>query len=242
MNILSRRCLLRSVALTAALVIAPGVRAQVSTIDIAAIQQAVKSYMQEAQSYATQLQQLRAQLLQYQNMLQNTKNLPTQSWGQVAQDITAVRNLSNAGNMLSGNTGTMLQRLSQTNGYNTQAGTIRDMNSQLNQWQNTSASSVSSLGRVLKMQQAQSASDAVMIEQIQQHGQTAQGQMQVLQASLEMSSAQAAQLARVQETLASTAAMTATQATIEADRRALYDASMMHFTQGTIDRTPGRNW
>jgi P-type conjugative transfer protein TrbJ len=224
-----------------ALIVTPS-HAQVATYDAAAVFNLVKSYGQQAQSYATQLQQLRLQLSSYANMLQNTVNLPVQVWNQATSDLAAVRNLSNAGSLLSGNTGSMLQRLGQANAYARQAGSILDMGSQLTQWQQTAAQSMSSLGRVLGLQQVQSASDAQLIQQIQIHGQTAQGQVQAIQAGIEMSSVQAGQLARIQETLATTAAMNAAQATVAADRRAVYDASALRLSTGQVDQTPGRVW
>jgi len=59
---------------------------------------------QQAQSYATQLRQ-------YANMVQNTTALPYQIWNTVQNDIMQVRNLSNAAALLSGNSGSMVNRL-----------------------------------------------------------------------------------------------------------------------------------
>jgi P-type conjugative transfer protein TrbJ len=187
-------------------------------------------YAKEAQSLATQLQQYQTQLQQYANMITNTVALPREVWGTVQSDIMRVQTLSNAASLLSGNSGSMITRLQSASAYANQAASLGDIAGQFTGWQQTIGSNLNTLGRSLGLQQSQQQNEASILDALQHHSQSAQGQMQAIQAGNELAGANAAQLAQIQATLVATAQMQATGMAVQTDRRASEDAAMLHFS------------
>ena len=196
-------------------------------------------YAKEAQSLATQLQQYQTQLQQYANMVTNTVALPQEVWGTVQSDIMQVQALSNAASLLSGNSGSMISRLQSASAYANQAASLGNVAGQFSTWQQTIGNNLSTMGRTLGLQQSQQQNQAAIIQALQQHSQSAQGQMQAIQAGNELAGANAAQLAQIQATLTATAQMQASNAAVAADRQATEDAAMLHFAQPPSVATTG---
>jgi P-type conjugative transfer protein TrbJ len=188
-------------------------------------------YAKEAQSLATQLQQYQTQLQQYANMITNTLALPQQVWGTVQSDIMRVQALSNAGALLSGNSGSMITRLQSASAYANQATSLANIGSQFTTWQQTIGNNLTTMGRTLGLQQSQQQNQTAILQALQQHSQSAQGQLQAIQAGNELAGANAAQLAQIQATLISTAQMQANAAAVAGDRQAAQDAALLHFAQ-----------
>ena len=187
-------------------------------------------YAKQAQQLETQLQQYETQLQQYANMVTNTVALPQQIWGTVQSDITQVRNLSNAASLLSGNAGSIVTRLQSASGYASQAANLGNIAGQFTTWQQTIGNNVNTLGRTLGLQQNQQASNATLLTTLESHSQSAQGQMQAIQAGNELAHANAAQLQQIQATLTATAQMQATGMAVDADRRASEDAALLQWS------------
>ena len=230
-------------SLAALLVVAaPGdAQAQLSTycVNCSTVYTQLSQYAKEAQSMATQLQQYQTQLNQYTNMVTNTVSLPSQVWSTAQSDILRVQYLSNAASLLSGNTGSMLTRLQNTSSYVNQVGNLSNIPSQLTGYQQSIGNNLSTMGRTLGIQQGQEASNAALLASLQQHSQTAQGQMQALQAGNELAHQNATQLLQIQATLSTTAQMQATQMAVDADRQATNDAAMTHFNSAPPVATTG---
>lgn len=224
--------------------------AQLSVLDVAGnaqwVQQTltqIKTLAQEAQAYGTQLQQYQTQLQQYANMVTNTVALPQQAWSMVQSDIMRVQALSNASSLLSGNSGSLIARLQNAQAYANQAASLSNIGSQITGYQQTIGTNLSTLGKTLGMQQGMESNEAALLNTLQQHSQSAGGQMQAIQAGNELAHAQATQLIQIQATLASAAQMQATQMAVDADRRASQDAAMTHFAQPpTIATTGYQQW
>ena len=196
-------------------------------------------YAKEAQSLATQLQQYQTQLQQYANMVTNTVALPQQIWGTVQSDIMRVQALSNAAALLSGNSGSMISRLQSASGYANQATSLTNIGSQFTTWQQTIGGNLDTLGRTLGLQQSQQQNQAAILQALQQHSNSAQGQLQAIQAGNELAGANAAQLAQIHATLISTAQMQATAAAVAGDRQAAQDAALLHFATPQPLQTSG---
>ena len=98
------------------------------------------------------------------------------------------------------------------------------------------------LGRTLGLQQSQQQSDAALLAQLQQHSQSATGQMQAIQAGNELASANGAQLMQIQATLSATGQMIASNAAVAADRRGLEDAARQHFAEPVPVPVTGQVW
>ena len=252
MKLCNNRCgLLGAVAIGALLACAPHrASAQIPVTDVAGnaqwIQQTltqIKSLAQEAQSYGTQLSQYQTQLNQYANMVTNTVALPQEAWSTVQSDIMRVQALSNASSLLSGNSASMISRLQNAQAYANQAGSLANIGGQINGYQQTIGSNLSTMGRTLGMQQGMETNNAALLATLQQHSQSAVGQMQAIQAGNELAHAQATQLMQIQATLSTTAQMQATQMAVDADRKATNDAAMLQFSSGaTVNPTRGQGW
>jgi type IV secretion system protein TrbJ len=200
-------------------------------------------YAKEAQSMATQLQQYQTQLEQYANMVTNTVALPQEIWGTVQSDIMQIQALSNAASLLSGNSGSMISRLQSASAYANQVGNLGNIAGQFGTWQLTIGNNLSTMGRTLGLQESQQQNQAAILQALQQHSQSAQGQMQAIQAGNELAGANAAQLAQIQATLTATAQMQASNAAVAADRRATEDAAMLHFaTPQPVATTGYQQW
>jgi P-type conjugative transfer protein TrbJ len=226
------------------------VAAQLPVIDAAGnaqwVQQTltqIKTLAQQAQSYGTQLQQYQTQLQQYANMVTNTVALPQEVWSTAQSDIMRVQALSNAAALLSGNSGSLISRLQNASAYTSQAASLANIPGQIAGYQQTIGNNLSTMGQTLGMQQGMETNNAALLATLQQHSQSAAGQMQAIQAGNELAHAQAAQLMQIQATLSATAQMQATQMAVDADRKASQDAAMMHFAQpSTVATTGYQQW
>jgi P-type conjugative transfer protein TrbJ len=199
----------------------------------------IKTLAQQAQSYATQLQQYQTELNQYTNMITNTVALPQQVWGTVQSDIMRVQALSNSASLLSGNSGSLITRLQNASAFANQAGSLTNIPSQITGYQQTIGNNLSTMGKMLGMQQGMESNNAALLVTLQQHSQSAAGQMQAIQAGNELAHAQATQLMQIQTTLSTTAQMQATQMAVDADRRATNDAALQHFNSAPQVATTG---
>jgi P-type conjugative transfer protein TrbJ len=239
-----RRMAAAGVAVAALLTVAPhDARAQtVTCLNCSTATEQLLQYAKQAQGLVTQLQQYQLQIEQYANMVTNTAALPQQMWGNAQADIMQVRALSNAGAILSGNSGGIVARLESAGAYGNQVGALANIPGQFTMWQQTIGNNLNTMGRTLGLQQQQQASETAVLQTLQQHSSTAQGQMQALQAGNELAGANALQLAQIQATLTETAQMQAVDAGVAADRQATQDAAMLHFAQPVAVPIAGRNW
>ena len=196
-------------------------------------------HAKQAQQLQTQIQQYQTQLEQYANMVTNTVALPQEAWGTVQSDILQVQSLSNAASLLSGNAGSIVTRLQSAAGYANQAASLGNIAGQFTTWQQTIGNNISTLGRTLGMQQNQEANDAALLTTLEAHSQSAQGQMQAIQAGNELAHGNAVQLQEIEATLTATAQMQATGMAVDADRRASEEAAMLHFSTPQPIQTTG---
>ena len=197
----------------------------------------------QAQQLMTQLQSYQTQLMQYANMVQNTVALPTQVWGTVQGDIMQVRSLSNAASLLSGNAGSMISRLQSATGYIGGVGGLASIPGQFTMWQQTIGNNLSTMGRVLGLQQNQSGSDAALLTKLQTAAGSATGQMQAIEAGNQLAGANAAQLYQINQTLMATAQMEANQMAVDADRNASEDQALSQYVTGPlVSTTSAASW
>lgn len=216
-------------------------QAQLSTycVNCSTVVTQLTQYAKEAESMATQLQQYQTQLQQYTNMVTNSVAIPQEAWSTVQSDIMRVQALSNAASLLSGNSGSLISRLQNASAYANQAGSLANIPGQITGYQETIGNNLGTMGRTLGLQQGQETDNAALLASLQQHSQSAVGQMEAIQAGNELAHQQATQLLQIQATLSSTAQMQATQMAVDADRRASEDAAMQHFTQPPAIATSG---
>ena len=137
----------------------------------------------------------------------------------------------------------MITRLQSASGYANQVESLGNIPGQFTTWQQTIGNNLNTMGRTLGIQQSQQQNQAAVIQALQQHAQTAQGQMQAIQAGNELAGANAVQLQQIQATLTATAQMQASNAAVSADRKATEDAAMLHFaTPQPVATTGYQQW
>jgi P-type conjugative transfer protein TrbJ len=176
-------------------------------------------------------------------MVSNTVALPQEIWSTVQSDIIRVQALSNAASLLSGNSGSLISRLQNASAYASQAGSLANIGGQFTTYQQTIGNNLSTMGRQLGLQQGMESNNATLLASLEQHSQSAQGQMQAIQAGNELAHAQATQLMQIQATLSTTSQMQATQMAVDADRQAVNDAALLRFNSGsTVTPTQGQGW
>lgn len=218
--------LIGAVALEAS---APARAQDVYCVNCSTVYDQLLQYAKEAQQYTTQLEQYGTQLRQYANMIQNTVGLPQMVWANVQGDIMQVRALMNAGSMLGGNAGGFTQRLGQLGSYSNQITSLGQMATQYQTWASVSQNDISQLQAALGLQQAQQATDAQILTALQQHSQSAQGQMQAIQAGNEMSALGVKQMQQLQVMLANESHVIEDQQGVQADRQAAQDQALKTF-------------
>lgn len=238
---ISRKALALATVLSFSLA-SPAARADLPVVDVGNLLAQTKSYAQQALQLKQQITSYALQLQQYTNMVQNTVALPTQIWNTVANDIAQVRALSNAASVLSGNAGSMVQRLGSASSYISQAAALGNITGQFTMYQQTISNNLDTFGRLTGLQQGQQQSDAQAIMAIQGQAISATGQMQALQAGNMLAGATANQLIQIQATLAATAQLQANQMAVDADRRASQDGAAIRFSQAPNFPVQGARW
>lgn len=187
------------------------------------------SLAKQAASYENQLQQYGTQLRQYANMVQNTVALPVNIWSTVQGDLMQVQYVMNAGSMLGGQAGSFTSRLSNISAFTSQLSSLSAMGGQYQQWATVTQNDATQLQAALGLQQNQQATDAQLLAAINLHSQTAQGQMQAIQAGNEMASLGVAQMQRMQVMLANQQHIILDAQTVSASRQAAADAATLAF-------------
>jgi P-type conjugative transfer protein TrbJ len=194
----------------------------------------------QAQQYVTQLSQYATQMAQYRTQITNTVALRSTIWSNVTSDIMQIRNLTNEASLLAGNSGSILTKLQSASAYANQAANLpSNMENQFTQWQQTLARAGLSMGQTLGVQQTQLTNYSALQAAIQAHGQTAGGQMQAIEAGVEMAGLTNTQLQQIQTTLTAQAQLQATKVLTNADRRASEDAETQAFVSGANVPTTG---
>jgi P-type conjugative transfer protein TrbJ len=136
----------------------------------------------------------------------------------------------------------LITRLQCASSYASQAGNLANIPGQITGYQQTIGNNLNTMGHVLGLQQGQEADNVALLATLQQHAQSASGQMQAIEAGNELAHQQATQLLQIQATLSTTAQMQATQM-VDANRRATEDAAMLRFNSApTVSTTPGTDW
>jgi P-type conjugative transfer protein TrbJ len=205
--------------------------------------QQIADYAQQAKTYLVEFQQLQTQLEQYANMVRNSVAIPMQAFATVQSDIARVQQLSQLSSLLSGNTGSIIGKLSAAQTFGNEVSSVGsmlgNMPQQFSMWQTTLGNSAKQFGATLGLQQTQATNNVAIMQAIQAHSQTAAGQMQAIQAGNEMAAANGAVMAQMQQTLIGLSQQITTTDAVAADRQSEQDAAMVRFTASTPIQTTG---
>jgi P-type conjugative transfer protein TrbJ len=192
--------------------------------------QQIVSWALQVKSYANDLLKYGTQLQQYQNMITNTVSLPIQIFSTVQADIGQVRAIIDAASLLTGNSGTILQKLQMAGGLISEASYLPNgIANQFSMWQQTLGNASQTLGNVLAKQQLQQAQYAGVQAGIQAQSELAVGQKQTMQAAVSAISLANTQLNQVQGTLTAAYQESTTRDIIAANRQQMQDQQYLSF-------------
>jgi type IV secretion system protein TrbJ len=202
---------------------------------------------QQAKTYLVEFQQLQTQLEQYASMVRNSIAIPMEMFSQVQSDLAQVQQLSNAASLLTGNSGSIISRLSSVGSFGGELSSVGtnlgNLPQQFSMWQTTLGNSAKQLGTALGLQQSQLTNNAAIMQAVQQHSQTAAGQLQAIQAGNEMAAANGAVMNQMAETMIALSQHITTTDVVAADRQSSEDAAMLHFSTWTDESiTGGKKW
>jgi type IV secretion system protein TrbJ len=198
---------------------------------------------QQAKTYLVEFQQLQTQLEQYASMVRNSIAIPMEMFSQVQSDLAQVQQLSNAASLLTGNSGSIISRLSSVGSFGNELSSVGtnlgNLPQQFSMWQTTLGNSAKQLGTTLGLQQSQLTNNAAIMQAVQQHSQTAAGQLQAIQAGNELAAANGAVMNQMAETMIALSQHITTTDVVAADRQSSQDAAMLKFSTVTNISTTG---
>jgi len=150
----------------------------------------------------TQLaEQIQNQLNIYQNMLQNTAQLPNHIWGQVEGDLNQLRDIVNQGQGIAfsmGNADDLLkQRFKSYADLKTNLPNAESFSSSYLTWSNTNRDTISSTLKAASLTADQFDSEEDTMSQLRSMSQSADGQMKALQVGHQIAAQQVAQMQKL---------------------------------------------
>lgn len=202
--------------------------------------QQLLAYAQEAKSYLTQLAQYQAEFNSWMQLIIAGVTLPGQVFSGVMGDINQVRSLIQAVSLLSGNTGSMINKLMQAGAIaNSAAFLPTTVALQTTMWANTLGNMSNKLGTLFTTQGTQQATSTAMQVTAQAHSIAAIGQMQAISATNEAIGVTNYTLNQIQGTITQASQQAATRDVIAANRQQLNDQMRYQFFNLTPDLPTG---
>jgi P-type conjugative transfer protein TrbJ len=242
----TRRQLLRG-AFSASIVAAtmPGIaRAQfaVECVNCSTIWNQLVSYGLQVKQAANEVAQLEQQIMSYVQLVKSGLTLPFAIFQTITADMRQVRGIIDAASMLTGNTGSILDRLTMAGAYANQAAMLpTQVVDQFQMWGQTIGNVGMQLGRAFHIQEAQETTYAAMQTAINAHSSSAVGQTQAIQAGNEYLSLLATQSQEMHATMITIGQEIATRDAVDADHKAMSAASIGTWTSPPLP-TNGAAW
>ncbi|MFK0332687.1 P-type conjugative transfer protein TrbJ [Rhizobium sp. NPDC090275] len=192
----------------------------------------------------TQLaEQIQNQLNIYQNMLQNTAQLPNHIWGQVEGDLNQLRDVVNQGQGIAfsmGNADDLLkQRFKSYSDLKADLPNAESFSSTYQTWSITNRDTISSTLRAAGLTADQFDSEEDTMGQLRSMSQAADGQMKALQVGHQIAAQQVAQMQKLRGIVAQQTTMMGTWLQSEQTDKDLAQARREAFFGGTAPPTSG---
>lgn len=173
---------------------------------------------EQVQNQLTQIgqlaQQIQNQIQIYQNMLQNTMQLPSHVWGQVESDLAQLRSLVNQGQGLAFSMGglddVLKQRFQSFGEFKTGLANGEDFSSSYQQWSDTNRDTIASTLRAAGLTSDQFATEEATMAQLRSMSETSVGQMQALQVAHQIAAQQVEQTQKLRGLVSQQTTMMAT--------------------------------
>lgn len=149
------------------------------------------SYIKQAEAFALQFEQ-------YQNMLQNTLNIPNQVWGMVMNDLSGIANLVKQGQALAYSSQNIGQQFVNTfKGFQFPSGF--DFKTDYKKWSQTTLDSLKGALESANLQAQQFATEEGILSQLRSMSTSATGQMQAIQVGSQIAEQQVQQLQKLRQ-------------------------------------------
>ena len=188
-------------------------------------------------------EQIQNQLNIYQNMLQNTAQLPSHVWGEVESDLNQLRSIVEKGQSISfsmGNADDVLQqRFKSYADLKTNLPNDATFSSTYQSWSDTNRDTISGTLKAASLTADQFDSEEDTMGQLRTMSQSADGQMKALQVGHEIAAQQVAQMQKLRGLVSQQMTMMGTWLQSEQTNKDLAQARREKFFTGTAPSTSG---
>ena len=187
-------------------------------------------------------EQIENQLKIYQNMLQNTAQLPSHIWGQVAGDLDRLRNVVNQGQSIAfsmGNADDLLkQRFKSYADLQTNLPNSDNFSSTYETWSNTNRDTIASTLKAADLTAGQFDSEENTMSSLRSMSESADGQMKALQVGHEIAAQQVAQMQKLRGLVSQQMTMMGTWLQSEQTDKDLAQARREKFFNAEVNSIP----
>lgn len=192
----------------------------------------------------TQLaEQIQNQLNIYENMLQNTAQLPDHIWGQVENDLNQLRDVVDQGQSISFSMGSaddvLKQRFQSCAELQTAAANGTDLSSSYASWSDTNRDTIASTLKAASLTADQFDSEEDTMDSLRNMSESADGQMKALQVGHEIAAQQVAQTQKLRGLVSQQMTMMGTWLQSEQTDKDLAQARRKEFFSGAAPSTSG---
>jgi len=202
---------------------------------------------EQVQNQLTQIgqlaQQIQNQIQIYENMLQNTLQLPSHVWGQVESDLAQLQSLVNQGQGIAfsmGNLDDVLKQRFQSFGeFKTGLANGEDFSSSYQQWSDTNRDTIAATLRTAGLTSDQFATEEATMAQLRSMSESSVGQMQALQVAHQIAAQQVEQTQKLRGLVSQQTAMMATWYQSEQAAKDLAQTRREDFFETTPPPTSG---
>jgi P-type conjugative transfer protein TrbJ len=188
-------------------------------------------------------QQIQNQLKIYENMLQNTAQLPSRVWGQVESDLKQLQNIVNQGQGIAFSMGNiddvMKQRFQSYTQFKTNLPNGASFASTYQNWSTTNRDTIASTLQAAGLTSQQFSTENSTMTQLKSASESADGQMKALQVGHEIAAQEVAQMQKLRGLVAQQTTMMATWFQSSQAGKDLAQARREQFFSATAPATSG---
>ena len=205
--------------------------------------QSAEQIQNQVQQIAQLAEQIQNQIRIYENMLQNTLQLPNHVWGQVESDLARLQGLVNQGQGIAfsmGNIDDVLkQRFQSFAEFQTGLANGESFSSSYQDWSDTNRDTIAATLRAAGFTAEQFGSEEATMSQLRSMSQSAVGQMQALQVGHQIAAQQVAQSQKLRGLVSQQMTMMATWYQSEQAARDLAQTRREEFFRSTAPSSSG---
>jgi len=205
--------------------------------------QSAEQIQNQVQQITQLAEQIQNQIRIYENMLQNTLQLPNHIWGQVESDLARLQGLVNQGQGIAfsmGNIDDVLkQRFHSFAEFQTGLANGESFSSSYQDWSDTNRDTIAATLRAAGFTAEQFGSEEATMSQLRSMSQSAVGQMQALQVGHQIAAQQVAQSQKLRGLVSQQMTMMATWYQSEQAARDLAQTRREEFFRSTAPSSSG---